>query len=252
MATASISLVREQSEQVQPPRALWVTFPLGRPLGVADDPGFQLDVVRGALDMLATATEPTIEDHPIDAPSPGPEVWACPLNLPVDPDESLGGRVRAEVDRLRPWATETRRRRGRTLFGASGAAPDQVDEVVDALVGVAESGDLATSPTGEIEWAHPMPLLIRHLVDDLRGFVHEGLAAQPGSAAPTHDDLNNWIFGDVASGGTAFGELLLTLGDHLTAAGEEDPMAMLVRGLVIPEGRYHGQANFKGLAGYDD
>ena len=41
MATTSISLIREQSEAVRPPRALWVPFALGRPLGSAADPDFQ-------------------------------------------------------------------------------------------------------------------------------------------------------------------------------------------------------------------
>ncbi len=31
--TTGISLVREHTEVVRPPRALWVTFELGRPLG---------------------------------------------------------------------------------------------------------------------------------------------------------------------------------------------------------------------------
>ena len=54
VATASISLIREQSEAVRPPRALWVPFALGRPLGSADDPEFQKQVMRAALGMLAT------------------------------------------------------------------------------------------------------------------------------------------------------------------------------------------------------
>ena len=61
VATASISLIREQSEAVRPPRALWVPFALGRPLGMADDAEFQTEALRAALEMLATATEPTIE-----------------------------------------------------------------------------------------------------------------------------------------------------------------------------------------------
>ncbi len=193
--------------------------------------------------MLATATEPTIEDHPVEAPTEGPEVWACPLNLAVDTDDSLAGRVRAEVARLRPWALETRRARGRTLFGASGAGPDDVDAVVEALLAVAESGDVESPPPGDVEWAHPMPLLVRHLVDDLRGVIHEALASQPGPS-PDHDELSEWIFG-----GTAFGELLLTLGDHLTAASDAAPMAGLVRGFVIPEGHYRGLSNFEGIPG---
>ena len=238
--------MREQTAKVRPPRALWVPFPLGRPLGVAGDDTFQLDVMRAALGLLATATEPTIEDYPVDAPGGGPEPWACPLSLPVDADESIGARLRAEVARLRPWAAETRRTRGRTPFGLSGASPDQVDAVVDAVIEIAEGGDLAAPPSPDVEWAHPMPLLLRHLADDLRSYYHEAIAAQPGPTPPDHDALNDWIFGT-----TTFGEVLLLLADHLTAAADTDPMAMLVRGLLIPEGRYHGESNFAGVAGFE-
>ncbi|MEM7273950.1 MAG: hypothetical protein AAF547_12770 [Actinomycetota bacterium] len=244
MTTASISLVREQTEQVGPPRALWVPFPLGRPLGVPGDAAFQLDVLRAALGMLDTATEPTIEDYPLDAPGAGPEAWACPLSLDIDADDSLGGRLLAEVGRLRPWAAETRRRRGRTLFGLSGADPDEVDDVASVLAGIAESGDVATTPDAGIQWAHEMPFLLRHLADDLRSFYHEAIAARPGETPPNHDALNAWIFGE-----TVFGEVLVALGDQLTRAGERDPMAVLVRNFVIPEGHYRGVANFEGIQG---
>ena len=60
VATTSISLIREQSEAVNPPRALWVPFALGRPLGSASDPDFQKNVIRAAFDLLDLATEPTI------------------------------------------------------------------------------------------------------------------------------------------------------------------------------------------------
>ncbi len=254
MATASISLVREQTERVRPPRALWVPFPLGRPLGVPGDAEFQLNVMRAAFGMLATATEPTIEDYPIDAPGSGPEVWACPLSIAVDPDVSLTGRLQAEVDGLRPWAAETRRQRGRTFFGLSGASPDQVDEVAVTLATIAETGNLSDPPVSdapngggsddEIEWAHPMPFLIRHLADDLRGFYHEAVAARPGETPPNHDALNEWIFNE-----TVFGEVLIAIGDHLTAAGEANPMAIYVRNFTIPEGHYRGTANFEGIPG---
>lgn len=243
MAAVAISLVREQTARVNPPRALWVPFPLGRPLGVPGDAAFQLDVLREALDLLDNATEPTIADYPIDAPSAGPEPWACPLSLAADPGDSLAGRLRSEVDRLRPWAAETRRSRGRTTFGLSGA--EQIDEVVDAVVEIAESGEVNRLAPSEVAWAHPMPLAIRHLADDLRSFYHEAIAAQPGPTPPDHDALNDWIFDS-----TALGETFLRIADHLTEAGKDDPMAMLTRGLLIPEGRYHGESNFAGIAGF--
>jgi len=68
VATTTISLIKEQTQKVGVPRGLWVPFPLGRPLGSATDPEFQKDVMRGAFDLLQTATEPTIVDYPVDAP----------------------------------------------------------------------------------------------------------------------------------------------------------------------------------------
>ena len=169
MATTSISLIREQTERIRPPRALWVPFALGRPLGSAEDPEFQHNVMRAAFSLLTTATEPTIEDYPIDAPDEaGPGQWSCPLNLGPVRNDTLIGRV---------------------------------------------------------------------LADDLRTLYHEAIAAQPGPGAPNHDALNDWIFG-----GTALGETLLAVADRLSEA--DDPMAKLVRGLLVPEGRYRGVSSF--------
>jgi len=241
VATTTISLIKEQTEKVGVPRGLWVPFPLGRPLGSATDPEFQKGVMRAAFDLLSTATGPTIADYPHEAPDAEEAGhWACPLNLaPAEDDTSLGGRLSSEVARLKTWAYQTRAERGRTLFGASGAGRDGIDAVTAALAHIAESGDIADPPPGEVEWAFPMPLLIRHLADDLRTVYHEAIAAQPGSVAPNHDALNDWIFG-----GTALGEALTRVADHLTEAVAEDPVAGLVRGFLIPEGRYKGGSAF--------
>ena len=237
VATASISLIREQSEAVKPPRALWVPFALGRPLGSAADAGFQKQVVRAALAMLDTATEPTIEDYPIEAPEEASAgEWVCPVSFAAAGDGSITTRLIAEVTRLAPWAAETRKRRGRTLFGVTGAEPDQVEVVARALGSVAEQGNLAEAPDG-IDWQFDMPVLLRHLADDLRTFYHEAIAAQPGPGAPNHAALNDWIFG-----GTALGDALQAVAGHLSEDG--NPLALLVRGLLIPEGYYRGGSAF--------
>ena len=67
VATTSISLIRPQSERVGPPRALWVPYALGRPLGSAGDPDFQKDVMRAAFDLLANLSEPAIVDYEVEA-----------------------------------------------------------------------------------------------------------------------------------------------------------------------------------------
>lgn len=254
VATASISLIREQSEAVRPPRALWVPFALGRPFGSADNAEFQTAVLRASLGMLGTATQPTIEDYPLEAPAEAqPGQWVCPVNFPIADDPSFTARLEAEVLRLAPWSAETRATRGRTLFGVTGAQPDQVLEVARALGQIADTGNLSDMPQADqeeraregrqnkgrqnIEWAFPMPLLVRHLADDLRTFYHEAIAAQPGPDAPNHEALNDWIFG-----GTALGETLQAIGAHLSADGGS--YAMLVRGLLIPEGYFKGGSAF--------
>ena len=42
IASTQISLVRVHTENIKPPRALWVPFELGRPFGVPNDSDFQL------------------------------------------------------------------------------------------------------------------------------------------------------------------------------------------------------------------
>jgi hypothetical protein len=97
--------------------------------------------------------------------------------FPVAPAATIAERLQAEVARLAPWSAETRKARGRTLFGASGAMPDEDDAVASAFGTMADIGDVVQAPDVGIEWAFEMPLLVRHLADDLRTFYHEAIAA---------------------------------------------------------------------------
>ena len=49
---------RDITENVKPPRALFVRFPYGAPLGPAGDSVTQMAVIRAALDLLVSATKP--------------------------------------------------------------------------------------------------------------------------------------------------------------------------------------------------
>lgn len=60
IATVSIQLLREVAERVRPPRALFVPFPHGYPLGRPDDAGLQHAVIRAALDLLHQAWGPPV------------------------------------------------------------------------------------------------------------------------------------------------------------------------------------------------
>jgi hypothetical protein len=54
----TLSLLREITEQVRPPRSLWVPFPLGHPLGRPGEPELQRSIVEAALELAATASTP--------------------------------------------------------------------------------------------------------------------------------------------------------------------------------------------------
>ena len=66
--TTGISLVREYTESMQTPRALSVSFPLGRPLGILCDAKFRHEVVSAALGLLDNPDGPVLADFPKDVP----------------------------------------------------------------------------------------------------------------------------------------------------------------------------------------
>jgi D-proline reductase (dithiol) PrdB len=58
--TASITLCREITERVAPPRALYVDFPFGYPLGAPSDPALQTRITLSALALLSETVPPVI------------------------------------------------------------------------------------------------------------------------------------------------------------------------------------------------
>jgi hypothetical protein len=61
--TASVTLLREITERVAPPRALFVDFPLGYPLGVPKDAEFQSRIILAMLALLRESVPPTVLWH---------------------------------------------------------------------------------------------------------------------------------------------------------------------------------------------
>ena len=218
-------------------------FPLGRPLGVADDPEFQRDVLRSALKLLETATEPTIADYPHEAPDgDGEGVWACAIELPTPEMSELESAVRSEVDLLMPRYQEARRQRGRSTFGMSGATDDEIDKVVSFAIAVAEGSgfeDVPSAASGP-NWRHAMPMLVRFVAEDLRAFYQEAVTSEGGSRPPSQREMHTWIFQE-----TALGRLLKQIAQQIT--DHDDPRLRLMRGFIIPEGFWDGDRAFGGI-----
>jgi len=62
ITTVSISLLREITEKIRSPRALFVPFPLGYPLGEPHNPDLQLRIMRAAFSLLPHTDVPVLED----------------------------------------------------------------------------------------------------------------------------------------------------------------------------------------------
>ncbi len=164
--TVSIALVRENAESLRPPRSLWVSFPLGRPLGVPGDAAFQHRVINAALELLDRDSGPVLEDYPEDVPGIVAEnAPACPVSFRPD-GASWQARLLSEFAALRSWYQIGLSRRGRTLVGVSDTDPE------DIIKRLAEDLDSQRLPT-DLVW-------FKKAIEDVKTYYLEALTAQPG------------------------------------------------------------------------
>ena len=61
MTTVSLSLLREITEKIRPPRALFVPYPLGYPLGEPNNAALQTRIMQSAFDLLPRTDAPVLE-----------------------------------------------------------------------------------------------------------------------------------------------------------------------------------------------
>ena len=210
--TTGISLVREHTEIVRPPRALWVTFELGRPLGIPDDADFQRRVAEAALGLLARTDGPMIADYPehIDEPADFTG-WACPISLAPASVESLT----AEIDRLATWYDRAVEARERTTVGVSG-------------LDMTAAGALVTQA---LDGALPPAQTLKEALDDLRAYYLEAASAfpDPGTAATR----KKWFWEE-----TRLAKAMLALQPKL-AASDDQQHKILANLTMIPAAERH-------------
>jgi len=64
--TVGLTLLREVTEKVRPPRTLFVPFPFGYPLGEPNQPDLQHRVIAASLKLLKTpGTLPRLEEFAV-------------------------------------------------------------------------------------------------------------------------------------------------------------------------------------------
>jgi len=210
VATTSISLVREHTEKVKPPRALFVPFPFGMALGRANDPALQHRVLGAALALLAEPAGPVLRDFPDDA-EPGDEPAAPSQASSIAAAASVPDDPAAETTQMRLYHEQwLARSGGRTAFGLTGVPATRFRGIVRFLERFA-AGEDADPPErpGEV----PLPDFIRYCADDLKALYVEGrMAMQPGAGG---EELGRWFWGE-----TAMGQLLRRVRDRLHASAD--------------------------------
>jgi hypothetical protein len=191
--TAQVSLIREQTAAIRPPRALWVPFMLGRPFGAPNEPDFQRRVLHALLSLFERSAGPVLEDYPEEAPAVDvqPEGYACPVSfapVPAQP-EALAQALRAEIAQLAPWYDLARKRRGRTTVGLFGSTVDAGARHVAAwLDAPAQPPAVAGMSAG---------LAVKRACDDVKAYYYEAMAAQPGSLSP--QAIESWFWNETAA-----------------------------------------------------
>jgi hypothetical protein len=169
--TAGISLIRPHTEVIKPPRALWVPFELGRPLGPPGDAEFQKRVLMALLKLLEAPQGPVLEDFPEDEPeSDEVTVLACPVDFARDTDVSDNSdefltAFRREITAMRPWYDTAVNQRQRTTVGVSGINLEDLGDFIYAFV----KGELPPNPRNDI----PLASTLKFAVEDLKGLVLE-------------------------------------------------------------------------------
>lgn len=199
--TTQISLIAKHTQIIKPPRALWVPFELGRPLGAPNQPQFQTKVTQAALKLLEADQGPVLESFPEEAPdSAGTEneetsTWACPVSFsPPSADQSeqeeMAGALHRELAKLRPWYDLGLEKRGRTAlvtFDPESAAT----LITDYLV----RGE-PSSPPNDLSPG----VALRLAAQDLRAFYFEAATSRPGAQVPDSRTFNSWFWNETAAG----------------------------------------------------
>ena len=222
LSTTGLSLVREHTEAMAPPRSLWVPFPLGRPLGVAGDVAFQHRVIAAALALFERPEGPVLEDFPEPAPDPAPgpapgddsgEPWSCPVRFvrATVEDGDMAGAARAELAGLATWHALAMRRRGRTATGASGLTVEQCLELVVEACEAAGTDDVRR---------------LKVAVEDIKTHYVEAVTARPGT--PPAGAVDAMLWND-----SALGRLLRHLADRGSESAD-DAMRFFANDSIIP------------------
>ena len=180
ISTVVIGLTRLHIEKIQPPRALWVPFELGRPLGGYVDAGaFQKKVLRSALALLEYKSGPVIVDFGMDDPgSQSDPHWASPKL-------STSATLVEEVAALKPYWYRAQETLGRTLTGLSNLPIEQAADYLQRF----DTAAPAINPAAD----QSELLRLRFSADDIKTYYAE---AALSTGVPSSMQIGDWFWNE--------------------------------------------------------
>lgn len=204
LPTVVLSLVREHVVKIRPPRALYVPFPFGLPVGHVDDSTQQRAVLEAALGLFTAESGPVLEDF---TPAGGLVEPGSPLQASGVAHRGNELDLATEVSLMRHYWEEWVAAKGRTAVGLSGYDPKRFRAVVRFFEGYV-AGSTKAIPDGRDEH---VSVFVRHCVDDLKALYFEGrMATHPTESSR---DRAHWFWSE-----TTLGAFLPTLAQRMREA----------------------------------
>jgi hypothetical protein len=208
ISTISISLIREHTVKIKPPRAVWVPFPFGMCIGHRND----IKEQRAVLDLAFSTLEAPAGPVLVDFAAVARNERAAPLQASeVEVQEqakTIDLLYEIEATRVRWAALATT---GHTHVGLSGVPPSQFAGMARFFAAY-EPGGTTEYPGRPAEI--PVLQFIRYGIEDLRVmYLETRIAEHPNESG---DDSARWLLGS-----TALGILMRTLRDRMDAS--DDP-----------------------------
>jgi hypothetical protein len=227
--------VREHTQAIRAPRALWVPFILGRPFGVPNDAAFQRRVLLAVLRLLEAPRGggPLLADFPEEAPDAASEdsgadgeAFACPVNFSRAPgvEDEDADAWQQEISELASWHRLAVQRRGRSTARLSGLAPDAAARYLADFIAN------AATPVYRDDLARGLSL--RLACEDIKAYYLEAVNAQPGRRAAR--EAQAWFWRE-----TVAGRMLLRLREACAASADAS-VKQFGLGNLVPRAVLHG------------
>ena len=211
----ALSLIREHTVKVKPPRAVYVPFPLGLPVGHPGNAAQQQAVLELAFSTLDAVGGPVLLDYVDEsaAQEAGSPLQASEVEVS---GQAYEADLATEVTLMRRYWEQHLAATGRTGVGLLPFPPQRFRGVVRFLEAYAkdlsEDSDLRPAET-------PVPLFVRHCIDDLRSmYVEARIQTHPQESSP---DRQRWLLGT-----TALGVIMRALRDAMKAS--DDPQTKAI------------------------